>query len=50
MEVTLVVTRPFQHYSVGDQIVVPADITSVLASEHAHSVVAVKTPPKAVQE
>ena len=50
MEVTLVVTRAFGQYSVGDQILVPADITAVLASEHAHSVVAVTTPPKAVQE
>ena len=50
MEVTLVVTRSFGQYSVGDQILEPADITSVLASEHAHSVVAVKSPPKAAQE
>ena len=50
MEVTLIVTRSFGHYSVGDQIVVPADIASVLTSEHAHNVVPVKTPPKAAQE
>ena len=50
METTLVVTRPFGRYSVGDQITAPADIAEVLASEHAHSVVAVKTPSKAGQE
>ena len=50
MEITLVVTRAFGQYSVGDQILAPAEIATVLASEHAHSVVAVKTPPKAVQE
>lgn len=50
MEVTLIVTRSFGNYSVGDQIVIPADITAVLASEHAHSVVAVKTPPRPDQE
>ena len=50
MEITLVVTRPFGQYAIGDQITTPADIAAVLASEHAHSVVAVKAPSRAVQE
>ena len=42
MDITLVVTRPFGHYSIGDRITVPTDVAAVLASEHAHKVVPVQ--------
>ena len=44
MDITLIVTRPFSHYSIGDRITEPADVAATLASEHAHHVVAVKQP------
>ena len=50
MDITLVVTRPFAHYSVGDRITEPADVAATLASEHAHNVVAVKAAAKPVEE
>lgn len=50
MDITLVVTRPFAQYSVGDRITEPSDVAETLASEHAHNVVAVKSTAKPIEE
>ena len=44
MDITLVVTRAFGRYAVGDRITEAADIAAILASEHAHHVVPVTVP------
>lgn len=44
MTYILVVVRPFGLHRVGDRITAPADITSILTSDHRHSVVQVNVP------
>jgi hypothetical protein len=41
MDITLVVVRPFGQHAIGDRITAPEVVTTTLASDHAHAVVAV---------
>ena len=54
MDLTLVVVRPFGTHAVGDRITETATVAATLASDHAHSVVAVQpaiqAPPAAQGE
>jgi hypothetical protein len=44
MDTILVVVRAFGSHAIGDRVTTPADITAILASEHAGSVVAIPQP------
>lgn len=48
MPTTLVVVRPFGTRSIGDLIIVPADVAQTLASEHTDYVVKMN-PPSSTQ-
>ena len=44
MDITLVVVRAFGPHAIGDRITASEVVAATLASDHAHSVVAVPAP------